>query len=72
MSRCPHAKWGPGSGTTCEKPTNSVATKELEERLQKMREDRAKTDTMWLEEPSQPQQQQQTVVTARATTTSKK
>jgi hypothetical protein len=53
MPRCPHAKWGPGSGTTCERPQNSSAAKELEERLQKMREDRSKVDSIWLDEPKQ-------------------
>jgi hypothetical protein len=51
MPRCPHAKWGPGSGTTCERSSNTATAKELEERLQKMREDRSKVDSIWLEEP---------------------
>ncbi len=52
MSRCPHSKWGPGSGTPCEKPSNVAATQELQNRLEKMKEDRAKLDTIWLETSS--------------------
>jgi hypothetical protein len=57
MPRCPYSKWGPGSGTTCDKPQNSTAAKELEERLQKMREDRAKVDSIWLDDSKQQTQQ---------------
>ena len=49
MSRCPHSKWGPGSGTPCEKTSNLAATQELEMRLEKMKADRLNLNTIWLE-----------------------
>jgi hypothetical protein len=45
--RCAVNRWGPG--TTCERPTNTPASKELQERLAKMRQEREKQDTMWTE-----------------------
>lgn len=45
--RCACNRWGPG--TTCEKPTNTESSKELQERLNKMKEERGKQDTMWTE-----------------------
>jgi hypothetical protein len=48
--RCACNRWGPG--TTCEKPTNTAASKELQERLNKMKEERGKQDTMWLDTTS--------------------
>lgn len=43
--RCACNRWGPG--TTSEKPINTQAAKELEDRLAKLKAERAKTDTMW-------------------------
>ncbi len=43
--RCACNRWG--SGTTCERPTNTQASKELQERLEKMRQERSLQDTMW-------------------------
>ncbi len=45
--RCACNRWGPG--TTCERPTNTQASKELQERLEKMRQERSLQDTMWTE-----------------------
>lgn len=45
--RCALNRWGPG--TTCERPTSTPASKELQERLAKMRQEREKQDTMWTE-----------------------
>jgi hypothetical protein len=43
--RCACNRWGPG--TTCEKPTNSAASKELQDRLAAMRNERTAQDKMW-------------------------
>ena len=43
--RCACNRWGPG--TTCEKPTNSAASKELQDRLAAMRNERTEQDKMW-------------------------
>lgn len=45
MSRCACNRWG--SGTTCEKPSNTVQAKELEQQLAKLKAERAKLDTIW-------------------------
>jgi len=45
MSSCSRNRWGPG--TTCEKPVCTEASKELEARIAKMNQDRAKQDQMW-------------------------
>ena len=47
--RCACNRWGPG--TTIEKPTNTIATKELQEKLATMRNERMVQDTMWDTEP---------------------
>jgi hypothetical protein len=47
--RCACNRWGPG--TTCEKPTNTVASKELQDRLVAMRNERTAQDKMWDTEP---------------------
>jgi hypothetical protein len=46
--RCACNRWGPG--TTCERPSNTVASKELQERLAKMQQDRSQQDKMWITE----------------------
>jgi hypothetical protein len=48
---CVSCKWG--TGTTCEKPTNSVSGKELETKLKDMMNQRAQQDTMWFTPPTQ-------------------
>jgi hypothetical protein len=47
--RCACNRWGPG--TTCEKPVNTASTKELQERLVAMRNERTAQDKMWDTEP---------------------
>ena len=47
--RCACNRWGPG--TTCEKPTNTATSKELQERLAAMRNERTAQDKMWDTEP---------------------
>jgi len=50
--KCAVNRWGPG--TTCERPTNTPASKELQDRLKQMQAERAKQDQMWtFEEPPQ-------------------
>jgi hypothetical protein len=48
MSRCSVNRWG--SGTTCERPVNTEASKELQERLSMMAQERAKQDKMWTQD----------------------
>ena len=43
--KCAVNRWGPG--TTCERPTNTPASKELQDRLKQMQAERAKQDKMW-------------------------
>lgn len=45
MSRCALNRWGPG--TTCERPINTEASKELQAKIKAMQEERAKQDTIW-------------------------
>lgn len=45
--RCAVNRWGPG--TTCERPQQTAATQELQDRLQKMKAEREQQDTMWVE-----------------------
>jgi len=46
--QCAVRRWGPG--TTCERPANTVASKELQQRLTALNAERSKQDKMW-EEP---------------------
>ncbi len=48
--RCACNRWGPG--TTCEKPSNSAAAKELQEKLAAMRNERTVQDKMWDTDPA--------------------
>ena len=43
--QCAVRRWGPG--TTCERPSNSAASKELQEKLAKMNQERMNQDKMW-------------------------
>lgn len=45
MSRCGVNRWGPG--TTCERPQNTEAAKELKGRLEELQKERAKQDQVW-------------------------
>ena len=47
--KCAVNRWGPG--TTCEKPKETQATKELEARITKMNEERAMQDSIWTPSP---------------------
>jgi hypothetical protein len=51
---CVSCKWG--TGTTCERPTNSVASKELDAKLKEMMAARSQQDTMWVAPPKQDSQ----------------
>lgn len=42
---CSINRWG--KGTTCERPSNSEAAKELQARIAAMSQERAKQDMMW-------------------------
>ena len=44
--RCARNRWGPG--TTCERPSNTAASKELQDRLAKMQQERSQQDNMWI------------------------
>ncbi len=46
---CVSCKWG--TGTVCEKPSNSIAQKEMEKKLKEMQEARMKQDQAWFEPP---------------------
>jgi hypothetical protein len=57
MSRCnPAARWGPG--TTCEKPVNTDAAREMEQRLAAMRRERDSVDKIWTAAAASPQKPQ--------------
>jgi len=45
MSRCGVNRWGPG--TTCERPTNTEASKEIQQRLAALEVERTKQDQIW-------------------------
>ena len=45
MSRCNINRWGPG--TTCERPQNAEAVKEMKAKLEAMQKERAKQDQIW-------------------------
>jgi hypothetical protein len=47
--KCAVNRWGPG--TTCERPTNTAASRELQDRLKQMQAERSKQDQMWTSEP---------------------
>ena len=51
MSRCGVNRWGPG--TTCERPINTDAAKEIQQRLAKLEAERTKQDQVWTQ-PAEP------------------
>lgn len=69
--RCARNRWGPG--TTCEKQANTVASKELQEKLEAMRNERTAQDNMWNTEPEKKDlitynnNHQSTIVTSKHT-----
>lgn len=42
---CVRCKWG--TGTTCERPSNSVAAKEIQSNFEKMMAERVRQDASW-------------------------
>ena len=48
---CVSCKWG--TGTTCEKPSTSVASKEIESKLKEMMAERTKQDIAWFAPPQE-------------------
>lgn len=50
---CVSCKWG--TGTTCEKPTNSTSSKEVKTKLEQMMSERAKQDAAWFAPPTESQ-----------------
>jgi len=46
--KCARNRWGPG--TTCERPINTPASKEIQDRLAAMQQERSQQDQMWLDE----------------------
>jgi hypothetical protein len=63
--RCACNRWGPG--TTSEKPSHTAASKELQERLTAMRNERTVQDKMWDTEPEKPTVQTQPTTTLQQT-----
>lgn len=49
MSKCGCNRWGPG--TTCERPQNTAASREMEDRLKAYMAERAQLDTIWSQPP---------------------
>jgi hypothetical protein len=45
MSRCGVNRWGPG--TTCERPINTEASKEIQQRLASLEAERTRQDQIW-------------------------
>jgi hypothetical protein len=43
-------RWG--SGTTCERPQNTAAVREMDDRMKAMMAERAKVDALWAEPPA--------------------
>ena len=52
MSACAIKHWG--TGTPCVKEGSSTSAKEMAEKLAKMRAEREKQDTMWLNPTEEP------------------
>lgn len=50
--QCARKRWG--AGTTCERPPNTPASNELQDRLAKMKAERESQDGMWLDSDSYP------------------
>ncbi len=46
---CTQCKWGPG--TSCEKPSNKEAQKEMKAKLEAIMAERAKQDAAWFAPP---------------------
>ena len=61
--QCARRRWG--QGTTCERPSNSPAAKEMQDRLAQMKAERASQDGMWNDPTPVKQQPQQSAVTKK-------
>lgn len=48
---CVSCKWG--TGTACEKPSNAQAQKDMKEKLEQMKAERAKQDAAWFAPPTE-------------------
>ncbi len=46
---CVSCKWG--TGTTCERQSNTASSKELEAKLKQMQQERTKQDVAWFAPP---------------------
>lgn len=66
---CVQCKWG--TGTTCEKPSNSVSAKEVADKLAQMKAEREKQDTFWAA-PAPTTDSVKSTVEVKATSTTKK
>ena len=53
---CVSCKWG--TGTTCERESNTAASKELEARLKQMQQERNNQDIAWFAPPKETTQKQ--------------
>lgn len=51
--KCARNRWGPG--TTCERPINTPASKEIQDRLAAMQQERSQQDKMWIIEDEKQQ-----------------
>ena len=60
---CVSCKWG--TGTACEKPSNTQAQKEMKDKLEQMKAERAKQDAAWFAPPTDIPEQQQTAAPIR-------
>jgi hypothetical protein len=49
MSLCTRNRWG--TGVSSSSNTRSDTDKEMEDKLKKMKDERSKQDTMWIQEP---------------------
>lgn len=55
--KCAVRRWSPGNQSTPSKQVETEETKQMEKRLQAMKQERAAQDTMWEEESSDPSYQ---------------
>ena len=52
MPRCTVDRWG--KGTTCETKKETVGSKEIQDRLKQMQQEREKQDQQWFAPPAEP------------------
>ena len=52
---CVSCKWG--TGTACERPTNTAAAKEVKNKLEEMLAERARQDAKWFAPPVEKQEE---------------